>query len=298
MRKKPQRLKHKLEEIAAYTGAAPLRIPPFDTAREIGARIGRVAMRTPRAARLIERNLDWVLPGASVADRKAIAAGVGDNFGRLIVEYARMAEFARQTGARRAPDVDALRAVVAQGRGAIIASAHIGNWEAIRLAARDAGVEVGIIYRAFNNPYFDRVSMTLIREAGAPVLHKGRKGLRAMVAHLRKGGAMLVLVDQRATGGAALPFLGRDALTATAIAGMARKLGAPLLPAVALRDATGRGFDIRFEPDITRENDLETMRALNHRISDWVREAPGQWFWLHQRWRARSGAGFLGADER
>ena len=110
-------------------------------------------------------------------------------------------------------------------------------------------------------------------------------------------GAILVLVDQRTSGGEALPFLGRDALTATAIAGMARKLGAPLLPAVALRDASGHGFDIRFEPDITRESDLETMRALNDRIAHWVGEAPGQWFWLHQRWRGRRGRGFLGAEE-
>lgn len=296
MRYLAKRLKYSAQYLGAKAAQTAIRAVPIDAARNAAAAIGRKIVRARRPACLIENNLRWVRPELDEAARRRIAADVGDNFGRLLVEYAHMTALAGDAQRRRAEGVEILRDAVARGCGVILASAHIGNWEAIRLAAREAGVEVGIIYRAFNNPLFDRNAQGLVAQAGTPVLHKGRQGLRAMLEHLRTGGAILVLVDQRISSGEALPFLGRDALTATAIAGMARKLGAALLPAVALRDASGHGFDIRFEPDIARDSDIETMRALNDRVSDWIREAPGQWFWLHRRWRARSGQGFLGDE--
>jgi KDO2-lipid IV(A) lauroyltransferase len=106
-----------------------------------------------------------------------------------------------------------------------------------------------------------------------------------MLAHLRAGGAMLILVDQRLARGDALPFLGVPAMTPTAVAAMAARLGAPLIPARAVRDSTGLGFDVRFEPAIPADAPVAMMAAVNARLGAWIDETPGQWFWLHRRWR-------------
>ena len=69
----------------------------------------------------------------------------------------------------------------AAGRGAVLASAHYGNWEAVRLAAQRLGCETGFIYRPQNNRYLDRLAFRLPSCAGGPVLQKGRQGMRQMM---------------------------------------------------------------------------------------------------------------------
>lgn len=276
-----------LSAAAFLAVVAPFLVMPADwTIRAFGW-VGRTLLPLFPQSRRIGRNLALVRPALD-ADR--IAPEVGDNFGRTLAEYIRMDEVAARPERRRTTGLEHLRAALAKGRGAVIVSAHFGNWEAIRLAARDAGVEVGILRRHFNNPDFDALSLNRVRKAGEPVLHKGRDGLRGMLAHLRAGGAILVLVDQRTSGGALLPFLGREAETATAIAGVATKTGAAVIPAVAARAEDGLSFDVRFEPAIPPGDPDEMFSAINAAIGGWIAERPGQWFWLHNRWRLGASA--------
>ncbi|MFN3615810.1 MAG: lysophospholipid acyltransferase family protein [Rubrimonas sp.] len=261
---------------------APALAAPYAAAVRTAGALGRFLLpRTPFAARIAE-NVALVRPDLQP---RAVAAAGGDNFGRQIVEFARMSDFAARPALRRATGLEHLRAAAAAGRGALIVSAHFGNWDAIRLAARDAGVEVGIIYRRFNNPVFDWLARTRIRRAGGPVLWKGLPGQKAMLRRLRQGGAILVLLDQRLGGGPTLPFLGRPAQTAGAVAAMALKSGVPLIPAVAVRAADGVSFDVTFEPPVQAPDADAAMRAIHDRYAAWIDAAPGQWFWLHRRWK-------------
>lgn len=267
--------------------AAPCLVLPADwVVRGVGA-LGRRLLPVWPSARRIADNL--ALTGAG-HDPAALTRAVGDNFGRTIAEFVRLPAVLARPDRRHVEGIEHLQAALAAGRGVVVASAHFGNWEMLRAAARDAGIELALIYRAFNNRSFDRLVLWRLRAAGEPVLHKGRPGMRALLAHLRKGGAILVLMDQHASGGAWLPFLGRPAATATAIAALCRRSGAVLLPAVAERRADGLSFAIRFEPPVP-EGDPETMTAaVTDRIAAWVAAAPGQWFWLHRRWRRREDA--------
>ena len=171
--------------------------------------------------------------------------------------------------------------------GAIIVTAHYGNWEAIRVAAKRDGREVGIIYRAFNNRYLDRFTMNMIPDAGSPVLQKG-SGMRQLVQHVRRGGMVMILVDQRNTGAPFIDFMGQPAETVTAAADIAVRTGAALIPARAVRDVAAERFDVTFEKPITGTDSVEMMSEVNRRISAWVEEYPAQWFWFHRRWRSTS----------
>lgn len=271
-----------VEGVAFAIVIAPFFLIPADwTIRAFGA-VGRTLLPFAPAARRVRANVALVRP---CLDAGRIVREVGDNFGRVLAEYIRMPDVARRAERRRVEGVGRLAAAMAEGRGALIVSAHFGNWEAVRLAARDAGVEVGILYRAFNNPIFDRMSFWRIRAAGEPVLHKGRHGGRGLLGHLKKGGAVMVLIDQRAGGGALLPFLDHPAETATAVAALSARAGAPVLPACARRAADGLSFDVTFEAPIPPGDPAAMTQALNDRISAWVDATPGQWFWLHHRWK-------------
>jgi KDO2-lipid IV(A) lauroyltransferase len=263
--------------VRALTGWLPVR-----RVAEAAAPVGALGARlVPAFRRRAEENLARVWPDKPEAERRRILAGAGAHFARLGVEYAHLGRWARQVeleieGAEHLPS----------GRPAVLVTAHYGNWEAIRLAARRLGTECGIIYRPFNNRYLDRFTLGHIAQLGEPVLHKGRTGMRALRAHLAAGGTALILVDQRNSGAPFLPFLGHPAETVTVAASLAAATGAALVPAVGRRGPGGRRFTVRFEPPVEAADPEAAMTAVNARIGAWIEAAPEQWFWFHRRWRA------------
>ena len=245
---------------------------------------GAVVMMVPSARRRALENLAHVWPDKPLAERRRIARGAARQFIRLCIEYARLDGFMNEVEVRVEGSAH-LTDAKAKGRGAILVSAHYGNWETARLAALQAGVETGIIYRAFNNRYLDRFTVNLIHRTGTPVLQKGRQGMRQLMAHVAGGGAVMILVDQRNSGAPWLEFLGQPAETVTAAADLAHRTGAALIPARAVRNVAEKRFDVTFEAPVTAETPLEMMETVNGRISAWVEEHPEQWFWFHRRWR-------------
>ncbi|MEO1494145.1 MAG: lysophospholipid acyltransferase family protein [Pseudomonadota bacterium] len=245
---------------------------------------GFLAASIPAWRRRAEANMALVWPEIDGSTRRDLVRDAGAEFTRLSVEYAHLDRFAGEmvlkvTGAEH---LDTAREA---GKGAILVSAHYGNWEAARLAAKQVGVETGIIYRAFNNRYLDRFTLNLIPIAGEPVLQKGRQGMRHLVTHVAQGGAVMVLVDQRNSGAPFIDFMGHPAETVTAAAELAQRTGAALIPVVGRRNVVERRFDVTFEQPVPPGDPQDMMREVNARISSWIEAEPAQWFWFHRRWR-------------
>jgi len=90
--------------------------------------------------------------------------------------------------------------------------------------------------------------------------------------------------------GIPVPFFGMDAMTAPAVARLALKYGCQVLPTRIIRTEGTRHKVIVYPPiDITDTGDMHRdMQSIMHNINSilegWIREYPGQWFWLHNRW--------------
>jgi len=250
---------------------------------------GWAVLAVPAFRKRAQQNLAQVWPERGAAAHRAIAMEAGRQFLRLLIEYPRLTRFSQKM-VLCSEGLEHLKSVRAQGRGAILATAHYGNWEAVRIAALRAGIDSGIIYRAFNNRYLDRTAFETIHCAGTPVLRKGAAGLRAMIAHLKRGGVVMILVDQRNSGAPMLPFLGQPAETVLAAAELAKRCNAALIPAVGRRNVAERRFEVSFEPEIPVDDPAAAMTEVNARIGAWIEADPGQWLWFHRRWKtARRG---------
>lgn len=98
------------------------------------------------------------------------------------------------------------------------------------------------------------------------------------------------MVDQKLNNGIAVPFFGRDAMTAPALAQFALKYDCPVIP-VRVERLSDANFRMTFYPALTiiptedREADvLRIMTEVNAIMEGWIRERPAQWLWLHKRW--------------
>jgi KDO2-lipid IV(A) lauroyltransferase len=269
-----------------------LRVLPFESASGITGGLARTIGPLLGTSRKARRRLERTLPGLGEAEYRRIIRGMWDNLGRVLGEYAhldRMSCFGE--GARaEVLGTEHVAAAVARGRPIVFVSGHLGNWEVGYIAARQFGLDVSPIYRAVNNEAIDALMLRIRRSTGVDPIAKGAAGARRIIAALRRNAALTILVDQKMNDGIAVPFFGRDAMTAPAAAELALRHDAALLPARVERVGRTR-FRVTVEPALAlprtgdRHADIAAaMAMINQRLEAWIRERPEQWFWLHRRW--------------
>ncbi len=234
-----------------------------------------------------DENLAMIWPDLPLADRKRIAAAACDNAGRTLIEnYSTRDLIARMkdvpiTGAGFA----ALEKAQAEGRPVILMSGHFGNYEAARAALVSRGYQIGGLYRPMVNSYFNAHYERTMQAFGGPVFAQGRQGTTGFVRHLKAGGHLVLLHDQKVAGGALIDFLGQPAQTAVSAAELALRYKAELIPFYGTRKADGLSFSIDMEVPVPHTDPISMTIALTRSLEARVRACPGQWFWIHRRWR-------------
>ena len=257
-------------------------------ARTIGPHLG--------VSRTADRNLRDTLPDLDAAGRAGVVRAVWDNLGRTVTELPHLAAYRRTNTGRGweiegEEHVDALRR---SGGPVLFFSGHLGNWELILPIASGLGLPVSGFYRAASNPLIDGIVQAQRRKGTGPRSHmfaKGAAGARAAIRHLESGGSLGLLVDQKMNDGISVPFFGRPAMTAPALAQLAVRFRIPVVPVHVVRLGAER-FRMVCEPPLAlapptgdRAADIQAISLLvNLTLERWIRADPGSWLWVHRRW--------------
>ncbi|RMG43823.1 MAG: hypothetical protein D6718_11280 [Acidobacteria bacterium] len=282
-------------EAAVLLGLAAALRPVSPRGRvRIGAALGRLAAAADRSRRRqVETRIAGRL-GLPAEDAARIARGVYRHFGRVLAEILALPEYAKERAAPlfEVTGFEHFLAAKARGRGVLVFSGHIGNWELVAARQAAAGHPLDFIARPPENPALRRAFRRWREAAGNRVL--GRRGaLRRAVRSLREGRSVAILIDQHVSGPPRLwlPFLGKLAAVTPALGHLALRLGAPAVPVVSVPRPDG-GYDIRYFPALEppEGGDLEERvarltLAATQRIEGWIRERPETWLWLHDRWK-------------
>jgi KDO2-lipid IV(A) lauroyltransferase len=276
--------------VAAFFAA--MGVLPFDIASAVGGAVARLIGPRLAVTRRALRNLDLALPHLSDAERRRVVREMWDNLGRIAAEYPHLSRLRCFVPGTRVEVVGMhhIDRAVARGRPLIFFSGHFGNWEVACVAIRRYGLELAQVYRGANNPDLEAIMRQLRRSLGVEPVRKGAAGARRIIAALRQGRNLELLVDQKMNDGIAVPFFGREAMTAPAIAELALRYDCPMLP-MRVDRLRGARFRLTIFPalDVARSGDRHAdvrvvMTEVNRRLEQWIRERPGQWFWLHRRW--------------
>ena len=235
----------------------------------------------------IRDNLALTLPDLPADEIARMVARVPDNVGRTVIEIYSGAEFIERATSLplTGEGVAALEAAKAEGRPVILATGHFGNYDAARAALIARGYPLGALYRPMSNPWFNDHYVAAIGTIGQPIFERGRSGMGQMLRHLRAGGMLGILPDQRMVAGEKLLFFGQEALTALSAAEMALKYDALLIPTYAIRQPDGLSFRIVVDAPIAQGTAIEMTQALNDNLERLIRQHPDQWFWIHRRWK-------------
>lgn len=242
----------------------------------------------------IRANLKRIHPDWSPGKRYRTERGIANNIGRTYAEFlfiegfhARVAEAAKLEG----PGVAAMEAAMTAGRPCIFATAHFANYLACVRALTVNGIPAGILYRQIGTKILDRLFDRVMNSFDQQLFKIGRRQDRSyqrnlynLAKHLKGGGHVGLLLDQRIESGAKLTFFGQPAWTALSIAEMAIKFDAVLIPSYALRQADGVHFRFFLEEPVANTEPLGMMQEFNDRAEAWIRENPKQWFWNIRRW--------------
>ena len=183
---------------------------------------------------------------------------------------------------------------LASGRGVLVATCHLGNWELMAAALAARGIDVhAVAARDHGGPL--HAWLTRARaELGVRTHHPGG-GAIAAIRVLRRGGALAIFIDQATREqGRPVQFFGRMAHTPDTCERLAALTGAQVLLAWTLR-SPGAMHDIFFEAIDSGPALLERLTA---RVEALVRAHPTQWVWLHRRWACPAHRSEPGAKQR
>jgi len=179
----------------------------------------------------------------------------------------------------------------ALGKGAILATAHYGNWEAARVLP-EFGIPLSVVVKKQHNELFDRFNNAIRSQHGLGIIDS-RSGLRDIISTFRKNEMLAILADQNAGHrGHILDFLGFPASHHIGVAKLSLHYKVPIVPGFAVREPDGT-INFCFEPPIyhpdwedNEQNYLRLLSEVNSVIERYIHKHPEQWFWVHKRWKA------------
>jgi KDO2-lipid IV(A) lauroyltransferase len=287
----PISLVHRLQGFGAALCFGAFGLLPLDWASGVGGALARLIGPRLGVSQRARLNIRRALPELADHDVANTIAEMWDNLGRVAAEYPHLRKIrvVEPGGRVETHGLEHIDRAVATGRRMIIFSGHIANWEIAMLAAVQYGISVAQIYRAANNPLVDRM-ITQFRGSSAELIPKGTVAARRAIAVLRRGAHLTMLADQKMNDGIPVPFFGRTAMTSSALASLALRFDCDVLPARVERRG-GAQFRLTVFPPLplprTGDHHADVavlMTHVNQTLEGWIRDRPGEWFWLHRRW--------------
>ena len=288
-------LAHRAEYYTMRATITALRALSWNAACKIGERLGALGYRPLGIRkRVVEKQIAAAFPNLDHDAVRKLARESYAHLGRTFIETALLDSLGRDGLQQLVETVEGWEEVddvMSKGKGAVLVTGHIGNWELAGAYVAARGVPLDAIARGMANPLFDAYVNRARAEMGMTIVHDS-DAVKRTPRSLRAGRAVAFVADQGVLGLAStfVPFFGRPAKTPRGAAVFALRFDVPVIFVVALRQPNGR-FRIvveRIEARRTGNMDRDVdaiVAAFTEHLEKWVRVVPAQYFWQHRRWR-------------
>ncbi len=267
---------------------------PRRTVLFLGSRVGDLAFYCiPVRKKITLEHIRLAFPEKNEHEVSMIAREAYRNLGmntfeHLCLPYLTGSEL---IGTLQLNDEEVLKRVFARKKGTIFVGGHLGNWEYTGGAVSAMGYPLTFIVAKIKNPYINKMINAHRQKNGVKILPK-KISVRGSLKTLQKNGFLAILIDQDAgKNGIIVDFFDRPCSTPRGPAVLALRTGAAIVYVSATRQPDGslravfEEMDVDYEAGMTEENILAIMQQCTARLETDVRHYPGQWFWMHRRWK-------------
>lgn len=265
----------------------------------VGRKLGHaITLLLPQVGEIVRKNLKVAFgDGIGEGDIKGLVIRNLEKLGETLVEFLR---FPRLTPGDiqkyvTVEGIEHLEAALKEGRGAIIFSAHFGNWELLLASLSLMGYPTVAIAKSQRVPALNDLAIKYRHSTGVEIFTHG-PSLRGAIRSLQGNKVLVMLGDQYGgPDGAMVEFFGRRVSVPKGPLLFSSRLGAPILPAFIRRiDDMHHVLTIReafyIEEEYGSGDDGDdtlwvnrNMQGLIDIIEGEVRRYPDEWLWVYDR---------------
>lgn len=263
------------------------------------AALGYRFLKGPR--RVAEINLKLAFPDADKDERQRLARGSFRNLGRILGEMSQFPKATRESlndliEFQIDPAVYAeYQKLKSEGRGIIIVSPHLGNWEVLVFGWATYDAPMSYLARPLDNPLIEKLTVDLRTKFGNRPINKTNSAMAA-ARILREEGLIGILADVNAhpKEGVFVPFFNVEACTSSGPALIAMRTNSAIVPMCgAWNEEKQKYIGVHgrlIYPASTGDRDADvksTTAEFTAEVEKLVRRFPDQWLWIHKRWKTR-----------
>jgi KDO2-lipid IV(A) lauroyltransferase len=299
-RRQTSDVRRRLEYVAAWSLLKGLGLLPRRAALAVGRAIGLAFYRLAGGlARTGRRNLEIAFPETPQGERERVLRSAFENLGRQLGEFSQIPKLRTPEDARRVmrfENEEVPRRALAEGRGMLFLTGHLGAWEMSAFCYRLAGAPpINFLVRRIDNPRVEALADRYRRSCGNRTIDK-KEAARPVLAALRRGEMVGILADLNTLESESVfvDFFGLAASTTPSVAVFALRSEAPVVLGYTWWDETEERYVLTFEGPIeiartgSKEEDVrESTARFTAAIERVVRRRPDQWLWIHKRWKTR-----------
>lgn len=295
-----KKLRHIFEYLIYKLFTSVMRLFSIDRSASICSFIARKIGPYLNVTNIARNNLKMIY-GQDI-DTELIIDELWDNFGRYIGEFPFIDDITDLDKRVQIIGLENIAKYKQSKQPYFFFLAHQANWDLLIKTVDKFYDKIAIVYRKANNPFVDKeIQEKRIKNNGILMIPKGASGSKNIMQAIKNGTTILMLVDQKMNDGIEVPFFGKSAMTAPAIAKLSLQFRYPIVPMQIIRRGRSSNFKLVIHKPIVeygrevKEEKLsgvkkdkkvyEIMKKINEIIESWVREQPGQWFWFHNRWK-------------
>ncbi len=292
MAKTRSAFQNEAEYLAVRVLVGLLRSLPRAVAESVSSSfVGLLDKLVPKLRRAARTNLAFALPERTAKERETIIDGVFRTAARVLVAFAKFPDINARNVHEwiRYEGLEHYQCAKTRGRGVLVATAHLGNWELSAFAHALMTETMGVMVRPLDNPKVNALVESRRRQSGNKVIGK-KETARALIRSLHDNEAVGILIDQNTlpAEGVFIDFFGEKACASSAFAKLAAHTGATVIPGFAFWENEHRSYVLRFYPaiPITGDAAADTQR-IHSFFESVIRQYPDQWMWIHRRWKTR-----------
>lgn len=290
------KLRHNVEYYLTRSGVAIANLMSDSMADSFAAAMGRLGYSLLASRRRVARDNIRQALGPSLNDNQidSITKKVFQSVTRSFIETARFGRIGPE-GVRRIVSGDGekyLKQAREHGKGALLLTAHFGNWELLGGWVASMGYPIDLLVGVQHNPKTHRLINDLRRKLGSGIIEANKSTLREVFKSLKANRIIGYAADQHAPAqNLILDFFGRKAAVATGPAQFAVKTGCLILPMMLRRERYDHHVLIAGEPIYppnTGDHDADILTIAQTYLRFWedvIGRYPDQWMWTHRRWK-------------